>query len=87
MLWWLENHQGGHIENYRGWLQNGHLDDFLTIIRYLTHLPSSFEFPSMHMVLDDSRIRVPISLCLANNQHLRRLIKFSEAFEGQSNNS
>jgi hypothetical protein len=44
----------------------------------LTHLPSSFEFPSMHMVLDDSRIRVPISLCLANNQHLRRLIKFSE---------
>jgi hypothetical protein len=53
----------------------------------LTHLPSSFEFPSMHMVLDDFKIRVPISLCLANNQHLRKLIKFGEAFEGQSNNS
>jgi hypothetical protein len=86
MSWWLENHQGCHIENYRGWLENGHLNDFLTIIM-LTDLPSSFEFPSMHMVLDDSRISVSISLCLANKQHLRRLIKFSEAFEGQSNNS
>jgi hypothetical protein len=33
MLWWLENYQGGRIENYRGWLENGNPDDFLTIIR------------------------------------------------------